>query len=193
MSTASASKESTKRSNQRQRQLQSQYQSTASKFKHQKSQQQQQGSSKGGGNNKRRNRAGRWHQGARQVRQSPVTIWNGGFCPGIVRGSSRKQRKSSWLGGKISAQHQIQQQHPRIPSSLTHFAVSKCFLAPPPTALPNPPEHWTLSRSKGMQTGLSKRNLLDDFETHNCCSMCSRYLTDAGGSVSGAGSGSGWI
>ncbi|XP_033162011.1 protein MLP1 homolog [Drosophila mauritiana] len=181
--------------NQRQRQLQSQSQSTGSKNKYQQSQQQrqspqqQQGSSVGGGgfffaNNNRRNGGGRSPQGAMQVRQSPATILGGGFSPGIVGGSARKQRKSPSLGGKISPQHQMQmqQQHPLIPTALTHFAGSKCFDAPAPTALPKPPQHWTLSRSEGklpmmmpsmpkfqvpMQTGRSKRNLLDDFDTHN--------------------------
>lgn len=176
--------------NQRQRQLQSQ--STGSKNKYQQSQQQrqspqqQQGSSVGGGgfffaNNNRRNGGGRSPQGAMQVRQSPATILGGGFSPGIVGGSARKQRKSPSLGGKISPQHQMQQ-HPLIPTALTHFAGSKCFDAPAPTALPKPPQHWTLSRSESklpmmmpsmpkfqvpMQTGRSKRNLLDDFDTHN--------------------------
>ncbi|XP_043652080.1 uncharacterized protein LOC122619303 [Drosophila teissieri] len=176
--------------NQRQRQLQSQSQSTGSKNKHQQSQQRQspQQQQQGGGgfffaNNNRRNGGGRSPQGAMQVRQSPATILGGGFSPGIVGGSARKQRKSPSLGGKISPQHQMQQQqHPLIPTALTHFAGSKCFDAPAPTALPKPPQHWTLSRSEGklpmtmpsmpkfqvpMQTGRSKRNLLDDFDTHN--------------------------
>ncbi|XP_016977653.1 putative protein TPRXL [Drosophila rhopaloa] len=179
--------------NQRQRQLQSQSQSTGSKGKHQQQQQQrqspqQQGSSGGGGfffaNNNRRNGGGRSPQGAMQVRQSPATILGGGFSPGIGGGSARKQRKSPPLGGKISPQQMQmqQQQHPLIPTALTHFAGSKCFDAPAPTALPKPPQHWTLSMSEGkyplamssmpkfqvpMQTGRSKRNLLDDFDTHN--------------------------
>ncbi|XP_017073519.1 histone acetyltransferase p300 [Drosophila eugracilis] len=173
--------------NQRQRQLQSQSQSTGSKGKQQQQRQspQQQG---GGGfffaNNNRRNGGGRSPQGAIQVRQSPATILGGGFSPGIAGGSARKQRKSPPLGGKISPQQQMQmqQQHPLIPTALTHFAGSKCFDAPAPTALPKPPQHWTLTRSEGkfpmampsmpkfqvpMQTGRSKRNLLDDFDTHN--------------------------
>lgn len=115
-----------------------------------------------------------------QVRQSPATILGGGFSP--AGGSARKQRKSPPLGGKISPQ-QMQQQHPLIPTALTHFAGSKCFDAPAPTALPKPPQHWTRSEEKlsssvsmsmslpkfqMMQTGgRSKRNLLDDFDTHN--------------------------
>ncbi|XP_036673168.3 mucin-13 [Drosophila suzukii] len=177
--------------NQRLRQLQSQSQSTGSKSKQQRqSPPQQQGSTGGGGafffaNNNRRNGGGRSPPGAMQVRQSPATILGGGFSPGIggVGGSARKQRKSPPLGGKISPQQQMQQQqHPLIPTALTHFAGSKCFDAPAPTALPKPPQHWTLSRSEGklpmmmpsmpkfqvpMQTGRSKRNLLDDFDTHN--------------------------
>ncbi|XP_017058379.1 uncharacterized protein LOC108099391 [Drosophila ficusphila] len=175
--------------NQRQRPLQSQ--STGSKGKQQRQSPQQQGTSSGGGGgfffaNNRRNGGGRSPQGAMQVRQSPATILGGGFSPGIGGGSARKQRKSPPLGGKISPQQMQmqmqQQQHPLIPTALTHFAGSKCFDAPAPTALPKPPQHWTLSRSEGklpltmpsmpkfqvpMQTGRSKRNLLDDFDTHN--------------------------
>ncbi|EDW13856.1 uncharacterized protein LOC6572253 [Drosophila mojavensis] len=138
------------------------------------------------------------------VRQSPATILGGGFSPAAF-GSARKQRRSPTttptssfgVGGKISPQHQL------IPNALTHFAGSKCFDAPAPTALPKPPQHWTsLSKSEeklvassagtalqsllrggdrcsasklqpghggvgGYVVKSSKRNLLDDFDTHN--------------------------
>ncbi|KAH8248300.1 hypothetical protein KR038_010542 [Drosophila bunnanda] len=174
--------------NQRQRPMQSQSQSTgAQRRQQQRHSPQQQGSATGGGggyffaNNNRRTGGGRSPQGAMQVRQSPATILGGGFSP--AGGSARKQRKSPPLGGKISPQQmQLQQQHPLIPTALTHFAGSKCFDAPAPTALPKPPQHWTRSEEKlssvsmsmslpkfqMMQTGgRSKRNLLDDFDTHN--------------------------
>jgi len=154
------------------------------------------------------------------VRQSPATILGGGFSPaaagvlgGSAGGSARKQRRSPTtvavaaaaagtttscfgIGGKISPQHAL------IPTALTHFAGSKCFDAPAPTALPKPPQHWTLSKSEeklvassagpalqsllrgercsasklhlnggivgaGYVVKSSKRNLLDDFDTHN--------------------------
>lgn len=98
-------------------------------------------------------------------------------------GSARKQRKSPPLGGKVSPQTMQQQQHPLIPTALTHFAGSKCFDAPAPTALPKPPQHWTLSKSEEKparpmaamslpkfqmpMVRSSKRNLLDEFDTHN--------------------------
>lgn len=139
------------------------------------------------------------------VRQSPATILGGGFSPAAF-GSARKQRRSPTtttptssfgMGGKISPQHQL------VPTALTHFAGSKCFDAPAPTALPKPPQHWTsLSKSEeklvassagtalqsllrggdrcsasklqpghggvgGYVVKSSKRNLLDDFDTHN--------------------------
>nr|ACN94738.1 GA22058 [Drosophila miranda] len=128
------------------------------------------------------------------VRQSPATILGGGFSPpmAINGGSARKQRKSPPTIGAFGASPQ--QQHPLIPTALTHFAGSKCFDAPAPTALPKPPQHWTLSKSEEklassagpalqslMRSGgeylssprfhlggkSSKRNLLDDFDTHN--------------------------
>ncbi|KAH8307661.1 hypothetical protein KR044_007747 [Drosophila immigrans] len=146
------------------------------------------------------------------VRQSPATILGGGFSPGAgagvlvsgAGGSARKQRRSPTTisstigfgaGGKISPQHHL------IPTALTHFAGSKCFDAPAPTALPKPPQHWTLTKSEeklvsssagptlqsllrgercsasklhlnnstggGYVVKSSKRNLLDDFDTHN--------------------------
>ncbi|BFF89452.1 uncharacterized protein DMAD_08210 [Drosophila madeirensis] len=128
------------------------------------------------------------------VRQSPATILGGGFSPSMAinGGSARKQRKSPPTIGAFGASPQ--QQHPLIPTALTHFAGSKCFDAPAPTALPKPPQHWTLCKSEEklassagpalqslMRTGgeylssprfhlggkSSKRNLLDDFDTHN--------------------------
>ncbi|KAH8403455.1 hypothetical protein KR215_010625 [Drosophila sulfurigaster] len=151
------------------------------------------------------------------VRQSPATILGGGFSPtsgagaGVLAGgSARKQRRSPTTttaaatagsvnsfgaGGKISPQQHL------IPTALTHFAGSKCFDAPAPTALPKPPQHWTLTKSEeklvsssagptlqsllrgercsasklhlnnstggGYVVKSSKRNLLDDFDTHN--------------------------
>lgn len=53
------------------------------------------------------------------------------------------------------------------PTNLTHYAGSKCFDAPAPTALPKPPQHWTEITSKTSSILSSKRNLLDDFNTHN--------------------------
>lgn len=170
--------------------------------------------------------------GGAAIRQSPATILGGGFSPVAVAasgvggggGSARKHRRSPTIvgtavaagtggaaaavaapsvtsfgvGGKISPQH------PLIPTALTHFAGSKCFDAPAPTALPKPPQHWTsLTKSEeklvassagpalqsllrggvdrcsasklyhhggpgaGYVVKSSKRNLLDDFDTHN--------------------------
>lgn len=53
------------------------------------------------------------------------------------------------------------------PTNLSHYAGSKCFDAPAPTALPKPPQHWTELTSKTSGILSSKRNLLDDFNTHN--------------------------
>lgn len=64
---------------------------------------------------------------------------------------------------------------PTLPT-LTHFAGSKCFDAPAPTALPKPPQHWTSSSSRRTQfstvasqtsSAVSKNELIDDFDTHN--------------------------
>ncbi|XP_055685069.1 uncharacterized protein LOC129791130 [Lutzomyia longipalpis] len=37
------------------------------------------------------------------------------------------------------------------PPNLSHFAGSKCYEAPAPTALPRPPDHWKLPAGKGPQ------------------------------------------
>ncbi|KAH8340268.1 hypothetical protein KR074_010874 [Drosophila pseudoananassae] len=177
--------------NQQQRPRQSQSQSAGSQRRQQQRQSPQQGAGGGGAfffaNNNRRNGGGRSPQGSIAVRQSPATILGGGFSPTMVAtagGSARKQRKTPPLGGKVSPQN-MQQQHPLIPTALTHFAGSKCFDAPAPTALPKPPQHWTLSKSEEKQgrplamslpkfqmplmmpVRSSKRNLLDEFDTHN--------------------------
>ncbi|KAH8294606.1 hypothetical protein KR018_000161 [Drosophila ironensis] len=176
--------------NQQHRLKQSQSQSAGSQRRQQQQRQspQQGGGSGGGGafffaNNNRRTGGGRSPQGGIAVlHHSPATILGGGFSPTTMAcggGSARKQRKSPPLGGKVSPQL-IHQQHQLIPTALTHFAGSKCFDAPAPTALPKPPQHWTLSKSEEkqirpmvkfqmpmMQSRSSKRNLLDDFDTHN--------------------------
>lgn len=36
------------------------------------------------------------------------------------------------------------------PPNFSHFAGSKCYEAPAPTALPRPPDHWKLPTAKGM-------------------------------------------
>lgn len=66
-----------------------------------------------------------------------------------------------------------------LPSSLTHFASSKCFDAPAPTALPKPPQHWTTTSQSGSancdrdligrarEKSSAKRSLIDEFDTHN--------------------------
>lgn len=172
--------------------------------------------------------------GGAAIRQSPATILGGGFSPVAVAasgvggggGSARKHRRSPTIvgtavaagtGGAAAAAAasvpsfgvggKISPQHPLIPTALTHFAGSKCFDAPAPTALPKPPQHWTsLTKSeeklvassagpalqsllRGGSGGVdrcsasklyhhggpgagyviksSKRNLLDDFDTHN--------------------------
>lgn len=75
--------------------------------------------------------------------------------------------------------------------TITHFAGSKCFDAPAPTALPKPPQHWTATGGGGCPipmatepSGLrsqvpsqtsqiysviksARRALTDDFGTHN--------------------------
>lgn len=164
------------------------------------------------------------------ARQSPASVLGGGLSilystpTGLGHNSARKSRSKhtspllcangSSTGGKISPTI------PLIPTALTHFAGSKCFDAPAPTALPKPPEHWTLNKSEEKLTSSagpslqsvinarynhqrhhhhhhhynhnhnnsgsssssysvdahtygghvvksSKRNLLDDFDTHN--------------------------
>ncbi|XP_023169679.2 uncharacterized protein LOC111598596 [Drosophila hydei] len=199
---------------QQQQRLQSQSAGANQRSRQQRQSPQQMG---GGGfffanNNRRNGGGGRSPQSAAvttgssncYVRQSPATILGGGFSPAAF-GSARKQRRSPTttptnsfgVGGKISPQH------PLIPTALTHFAGSKCFDAPAPTALPKPPQHWTtLSKSEeklvassagtalqsllrggdrcsasklqlghggigGYMVKSSKRNLLDDFDTHN--------------------------
>lgn len=135
-----------------------------------------------------------------QTRQSPaVILGGGGNCVTINSNSGSAGRKTrakfaisnSPLFGKVSPTQLL------IPTALTHFAGSKCFDAPAPTALPKPPQHWTLGKAEHKTTssagpGLhsvttarnpalaadahtcgghvvkhSKRNLLDDFDTHN--------------------------
>lgn len=139
-------------------------------------------------------------QPQQQARQSPAVILGGGENPIAINSNSgsagRKTRAqfamiSSPLFGKLSPTHLV------LPTALTHFAGSKCFDAPAPTALPKPPQHWTLGKAEHKTTssagpGLhsvttarnpalaadahtcgghvvkhSKRNLLDDFDTHN--------------------------
>lgn len=53
------------------------------------------------------------------------------------------------------------------PTNFTHYAGSKCFEAPAPTALPKPPQHWTEITSKASIIFSSKRHVMDDFNTHN--------------------------
>ncbi|XP_011211367.1 vitellogenin-A2 [Bactrocera dorsalis] len=140
------------------------------------------------------------HFQQQQARQSPAVILGGGENPIAINSNSssagRKTRAkfamiSSPLFGKISPTQLA------LPTALTHFAGSKCFDAPSPTALPKPPQHWTLGKAEHKATssagpGLhsvttarnpalaadahtcgghvvkhSKRNLLDDFDTHN--------------------------
>ncbi|XP_059612895.1 proline-rich nuclear receptor coactivator 2-like [Phlebotomus argentipes] len=36
------------------------------------------------------------------------------------------------------------------PPNLSHFAGSKCYEAPAPTALPRPPDHWKVPPAKGL-------------------------------------------
>lgn len=167
--------------------------------------------------------------GGASIRQSPATILGGGFSPSSAAsaaavaaagggGSARKHRRSPIIVGTAAAAGtggaaasvtsfgvggKISPQHPLIPTALTHFAGSKCFDAPAPTALPKPPQHWTsLTKSEeklvassagpavqsllrggdrcsasklyhhggpgaGYVVKSSKRNLLDDFDTHN--------------------------
>lgn len=140
------------------------------------------------------------HQQQVQTRQSPAVILGGGGNNLTINSNSgspgRKTRAkfamiNSPLFGQISPTHLV------LPTALTHFAGSKCFDAPAPTALPKPPQHWTLSKAEHKATSSAgpglhsvttarnpalaadthtcgghvvkhlKRNLLDDFDTHN--------------------------
>lgn len=125
---------------------------------------------------------------------------------GKSKGSIRNVNKEEFIGTAAEFFSSLQQQHQQlsptapIPTNLTHFAGSKCFDAPAPTALPKPPQHWTMAggNSTGAISGTKlkeaavaghgllalpsggcgarggafgmnswKRNLLDDFDTHN--------------------------
>ncbi|CAD6996275.1 neurogenic protein mastermind [Ceratitis capitata] len=164
------------------------------------------GGRRGGSNHKQRdgqrspNAQHQQQQQQQQTRQSPAVILGGGGSPTAINSNggsaSRKPRAkfamtNSPLFGKISPTQML------LPTALTHFAGSKCFDAPAPTALPKPPEHWTLGKAErksassagpglhnittarnpalavdahtcgGHVVKHSKRNLLDDFDTHN--------------------------
>lgn len=149
------------------------------------------------------------------IRQSPASILGGGLSISPTTNSSvgnstiRKPRSKHSSPLLCVGSGMISPTHPLIPTALTHFAGSKCFDAPAPTALPKPPEHWTGAKSAekvsssagtGLQCVLSaaaarphhihhqnhhhavahesrsygghivkssKRNLLDEFDTHN--------------------------
>ena len=50
------------------------------------------------------------------------------------------------------------------PPNLTHFAGSKCYDAPAPTALPRPPRHWTTSNIEITSLSLIKRDEKPQYE-----------------------------
>lgn len=169
--------------------------------------QQQQYRQNGGGSAQKQ----RENQRSPHNRPSPVLVLANGNSSvnnnNNTNGSGRKNRSKPsgsplQCAGPLGGGGKISPTHPSIPTALTHFAGSKCFDAPAPTALPKPPQHWTLSKSEskissssaglnsllGLTTSRScaslmknadahtcgghvvkssKRNLLDDFDTHN--------------------------
>lgn len=212
-----------------QRNRQQQRRSPQQQAQHQPLHYQQTGSAskRYGGSGQKQHDGQRSPQG-QATRQSPASVLGGGLSvlyntpTGLGHNTARKPRSKhtsplvcvngNGSGGKISPTI------PLIPTALTHFAGSKCFDAPAPTALPKPPEHWTLNKSEENMTSSagpslqsvinarynhqrhhhhhhhhnhnssgssissyamdahtygghvvksSKRNLLDDFDTHN--------------------------
>ena len=64
--------------------------------------------------------------------------------PGKSRASPQQQHHRSSPTGVAAVQAQLSSS----PPNLSHFAGSKCYDAPAPTALPKPPLHWTGSSSQ---------------------------------------------
>ncbi|GAB0088894.1 hypothetical protein DMENIID0001_033580 [Sergentomyia squamirostris] len=111
---------------------------------------------------------------------------NGGHMKGGMGGSARKSRNQRSPSGAtyfasqsmlvftpVKQQHKMSvtptgQQHHMMSSSppnLSHFAASKCYEAPAPTALPRPPDHWKLPTSASKAVTIPQKVMMPTSKT----------------------------